>query len=97
MSLEIVRRLRAHGLAGEDFDTRITGVVGLFPTVVDIARSESGLKASVSLCISLTCDKTGAIANFVKFTAVSQKFKLCAHRIADCWIHHHVDASGIAI
>jgi pimeloyl-ACP methyl ester carboxylesterase len=49
MSLEIVRRLRAHGLAGEDFDTRITGVVGLFPTVVDIARSESGLKASVSL------------------------------------------------
>jgi acetyl esterase/lipase len=47
MCLEIVRRLRAHGLAGEDFDTRITGVVGLFPTLVDIARSESGIKAAV--------------------------------------------------
>jgi pimeloyl-ACP methyl ester carboxylesterase len=47
MSLEIVRRLRAHGLAGEDFDTRIAGIVGLFPTVVDIARSETGLKAAV--------------------------------------------------
>lgn len=49
ISLEIIRRLRAHGLAGEDFETRITGAIGLFPTVVDIARSESGLKASVSL------------------------------------------------
>jgi pimeloyl-ACP methyl ester carboxylesterase len=48
VALEIVRRLRAHGMAGEDFDTRICGVVGLFPTVVDIARSESGLKAAVS-------------------------------------------------
>jgi pimeloyl-ACP methyl ester carboxylesterase len=48
MSLEIVRRLRAHGLAGEDFNTRIAGVVGLFPTVVDIARSETGTKAAVS-------------------------------------------------
>lgn len=48
ISLEIIRRLRAHGLAGEDFETRIVGAVGLFPTVVDIARSESGLKASVS-------------------------------------------------
>jgi pimeloyl-ACP methyl ester carboxylesterase len=48
MSLEIVRRLRAHGLAGEDFDTRISGVVGLFPTIVDIARSETGMKAAVS-------------------------------------------------
>jgi pimeloyl-ACP methyl ester carboxylesterase len=47
IGLEIVRRLRAHGLAGEDFDTRISGVVGLFPTVVDIARSESGVKLAV--------------------------------------------------
>ncbi|KAF2823990.1 hypothetical protein CC86DRAFT_468956 [Ophiobolus disseminans] len=46
VSLEIIRRLRAHGLAGEDFETRIAGVVGLFPTVVDIARSESGIKAA---------------------------------------------------
>ncbi|KAH8724790.1 hypothetical protein GQ44DRAFT_708272 [Phaeosphaeriaceae sp. PMI808] len=46
IGLEIVRRLRAHGLAGDDFDTRISGVVGLFPTIVDIARSESGLKAA---------------------------------------------------
>lgn len=29
IGLEIVRRLRAHGLAGEDFDTRIVGVVGV--------------------------------------------------------------------
>ena len=48
ISLEIIRRLRAHGMAGEDFDTKIVGAVGLFPTVVDIARSESGMKASVS-------------------------------------------------
>lgn len=48
ISLEVIRRLRAHGLAGDDFETRIVGAVGLFPTVVDIARSESGLKASVS-------------------------------------------------
>lgn len=48
ISLEIIRRLRAMGLAGDDFDTRIVGAVGLFPTVVDIARSESGLKAAVS-------------------------------------------------
>ncbi|KAH3984706.1 hypothetical protein HBI25_069880 [Parastagonospora nodorum] len=46
ISLEIVRRLRAHGVVGEDFDTRISGVVGLFPTVVDLARSESGMKAA---------------------------------------------------
>jgi pimeloyl-ACP methyl ester carboxylesterase len=49
IGLEIVRRLRAHGLAGEDFETRISGVVGLFPTVVDIARSESGMKFAVSI------------------------------------------------
>ncbi|OAL51205.1 hypothetical protein IQ07DRAFT_537816 [Pyrenochaeta sp. DS3sAY3a] len=46
IALEVIRRLRAHGLAGEDFETRITGAVGLFPTVVDIARSETGLKVS---------------------------------------------------
>lgn len=49
IALEVIRRLRAHGLAGEDFETRITGAVGLFPTVVDIARSETGLKVSVRL------------------------------------------------
>lgn len=48
ISLEIIRRLRAHGMAGEDFETRVVGAIGLFPTVVDIARSESGMKASVS-------------------------------------------------
>lgn len=48
VALEIVRRLRAHGLVGEDYETRVSGVVGLFPTVVDIARSESGMKAAVS-------------------------------------------------
>tara|TARA_R110002003_G_scaffold2545_4_gene24459 strand:- start:9516 stop:9851 length:336 start_codon:yes stop_codon:yes gene_type:complete len=48
LGLEIIRRLRAHGMAGDDFETRIVGAVGLFPTVVDIARSESGLKAAVS-------------------------------------------------
>jgi hypothetical protein len=52
IGLEIVRRLRAHGLAGEDFETRISGVVGLFPTVVDIARSESGMKMGVSIPLS---------------------------------------------
>jgi pimeloyl-ACP methyl ester carboxylesterase len=52
IGLEIVRRLRAHGLAGEDFETRISGVVGLFPTVVDIARSESGMKMAVSIPLS---------------------------------------------
>jgi pimeloyl-ACP methyl ester carboxylesterase len=49
LGLEIVRRLRAHGLAGEDYETRISGCVGVFPTVVDIARSESGMKASVRI------------------------------------------------
>ena len=49
ISLEVIRRLRAHGIAGEDFETRIVGAVGLFPTVVDIARSESGMKVAVSL------------------------------------------------
>lgn len=50
ISLEIIRRLRAHGLAGDDFETRVVGAIGLFPTVVDIARSESGMKAAVCLC-----------------------------------------------
>lgn len=54
VALEIVRRLRAHGIAGDDFETRISGVVGLFPTVVDIARSESGMKAAVSCPSSLS-------------------------------------------
>lgn len=54
VALEIVRRLRAHGMAGEDFETGIAGVVGLFPTVVDIARSESGLKAAVSSLFPLS-------------------------------------------
>jgi hypothetical protein len=35
-------------MAGDDFETRVVGAIGLFPTVVDIARSESGMKASVS-------------------------------------------------
>jgi hypothetical protein len=48
ISLEIIRRLRAQGMAGDDFEKRVVGAVGLFPTVVDIARSESGMKAAVS-------------------------------------------------
>jgi pimeloyl-ACP methyl ester carboxylesterase len=48
ISLEVIRRLRAQGMAGDDFETRVVGAVGLFPTVVDIARSESGIKAAVS-------------------------------------------------
>ena len=48
ISLEIIRRLRAHGMVGDDFETRVVGAIGLFPTVVDIARSESGMKAAVS-------------------------------------------------
>jgi pimeloyl-ACP methyl ester carboxylesterase len=52
ITLEVIRRLRAHGMAGEDYATRIVGGVALFPTVVDIARSESGQKAAV--CLSFT-------------------------------------------
>ncbi len=47
VALELIRRLRAHGLASDDFDTRIVGAIGLFPTVVDIARSENGLRVAV--------------------------------------------------
>ena len=59
VALEIVRRLRAHGMAGEDFETRIAGMVGVFPTVVDIARSESGLKAAVSSNIPTSLHTVG--------------------------------------
>ena len=48
IALEIIRRLRAHGMAGEDYATRIIGGVALFPTVMEIVRSESGQKAAVS-------------------------------------------------
>lgn len=48
IALEIIRRLRAHGMAGEDYATRIIGGIGLFPTVMEIVRSESGQKAAVS-------------------------------------------------
>ena len=59
--LEIIRRLRAHGMVGEDFETRVVGAVGLFPTVVDIARSESGMKASVSTFFLLFCWRFGSL------------------------------------
>lgn len=49
IALEIIRRLRAHGMAGEDYATRIIGGVALFPTVMEIVRSESGQKAAVSI------------------------------------------------
>ncbi|KAI4645316.1 uncharacterized protein J4E79_010853 [Alternaria viburni] len=62
--LEIIRRLRAHGMVGEDFETRVVGAVGLFPTVVDIARSESGMKASPFLKNS----------NFATFAALFVNF-----------------------
>lgn len=57
IALEIIRRLRAHGMAGEDYATRIIGGVALFPTVMEIARSESGQKAAVSTLqiIGITC------------------------------------------
>ncbi|KAF1851105.1 uncharacterized protein K460DRAFT_302907 [Cucurbitaria berberidis CBS 394.84] len=67
ISLEIIRRLRAHGMAGEDFDTKIVGAVGLFPTVVDIARSESGMKASPFLKNS----------NFATFASILVSFLTC--------------------
>ncbi|KAH7074759.1 hypothetical protein BKA63DRAFT_320600 [Paraphoma chrysanthemicola] len=65
LGLEIIRRLRAHGMAGDDFDTRIVGAVGLFPTVVDIARSESGLKASPFLKNSNFVLLVSMIAGFI--------------------------------
>jgi pimeloyl-ACP methyl ester carboxylesterase len=92
IGLEIVRRLRAHGVAGDDFDTRIAGVVGLFPTVVDIARSESGMKAAVS-CLSLSELLDSAKSYDI---AVLEAFVLCAHCIADCGIHHNVDAGSFS-
>lgn len=49
IALEIIRRLRAHGLVGEDYATRIVGGVALFPTVMEIIRSESGQKAAVRI------------------------------------------------
>jgi pimeloyl-ACP methyl ester carboxylesterase len=47
VALEVIRRLRAHGIVGEDYATRIVGGVALFPTVAEIAKSESGMKAAV--------------------------------------------------
>ncbi|CAO2649391.1 Nn.00g067760.m01.CDS01 [Neocucurbitaria sp. VM-36] len=67
ISLEIIRRLRAHGMAGEDFDTRLVGAVGLFPTVVDIARSESGLKASPFLKNSNFATVASILVSFLTF------------------------------
>lgn len=90
MSLEIVRRLRAHGLAGEDFDTRIAGVVGLFPTVVDIARSESGMKASVSRHISFI-NLNRHIANHVT-SALPQKLQLRTSHQPNRRLHHNAHA-----
>ncbi|KAL6708195.1 hypothetical protein ACN47E_003379 [Coniothyrium glycines] len=67
IALEIIRRLRAHGMAGEDFDTRITGAIGLFPTVVDIARSDSGLKAAPFLKNSNFAVFASLLVNFLTF------------------------------
>lgn len=47
IALEIIRRLRAHGLVGEDYATRIVGGIALFPTIMEIFKSESGQKAGV--------------------------------------------------
>jgi pimeloyl-ACP methyl ester carboxylesterase len=83
IALEIIRRLRAHGMAGDDFDTRITGAVGLFPTVVDIARSESGMKAAVSTTLFKCICRTDANymiqpflknSNFAVFASVLVSF-----------------------
>lgn len=53
IALEIIRRLRAHGLVGEDYATRIIGGVALFPTVMEIVKSESGQKAAVCILCRL--------------------------------------------
>lgn len=94
VALEIVRRLRAHGVAGDDYDTRIAGVVGLFPTVVDIARSESGMKAAVSFFMICRVWKLLGMELLIHVTAISQKLEFCAHCIADCGLHHDADAIG---
>ncbi|CBY00923.1 hypothetical protein LEMA_P020530.1 [Plenodomus lingam JN3] len=65
ISLEVIRRLRAHGLAGEDFETRIVGAVGLMPTIVDIARSESGIKAAPLLKNSNFATLTSLLASLL--------------------------------
>ncbi|KAI8940740.1 hypothetical protein NX059_002005 [Plenodomus lindquistii] len=67
IALEVIRRLRAHGMAGEDFETRIVGAIGLMPTVVDIARSESGMKAAPFLKNS----------NFATFASLLAYFLTC--------------------
>lgn len=71
IALEVIRRLRAHGMAGDDFDTRIVGAVGLFPTVVDIARSESGIKASVRFPPLRSADLTNRVASHSSKTLTS--------------------------
>ena len=68
IALEIIRRLRAHGLVGEDYATRIVGGVALFPTVMEIVRSESGQKAAV--CILRT---VGHVLNLTFVTAVPEE------------------------
>ena len=50
--LEIVRRVKAH----EGSRANIAGGICLFPTVVDIARSESGLVATVRRVLSTHSD-----------------------------------------
>jgi hypothetical protein len=57
IALEIIRRLRAHGLVGEDYATRIVGGISLFPTIMEIFKSENGQKAGVCVfCLLLvTC------------------------------------------
>ncbi|KAF1940100.1 hypothetical protein EJ02DRAFT_456275 [Clathrospora elynae] len=67
IALEVIRRLRAHGMAGEDFETRIVGAIGLFPTIVDIARSESGMKVSPFLKNSNFAVFAALLVNFLTF------------------------------
>jgi pimeloyl-ACP methyl ester carboxylesterase len=65
IALEIIRRLRAHGMAGEDYATRIIGGVALFPTVMEIVRSESGQKAAPFLKNSNFAFFAAVVANFL--------------------------------
>lgn len=72
ISLEIIRRLRAHGLVGEDYATRIVGGVALFPTVMEIVRSESGQKAAVSVSLYF-----GHVLQLIYRTAFPEEPQLC--------------------
>lgn len=83
IALEIIRRLRAHGIAGEDYATRIIGGVALFPTVMEIVRSESGQKAAVSITHPF-----GHVLPLTLHTAIPEAFQLRFLRLRSCQPSH---------